>query len=122
MNKMTIETIDDLAKATIKILEQGWTQHTHARDANNDECAYNADDAVCWCLLGAIGKVRFDKERPPGFVDQTHWLEWQLLDQMRNITGSRDVVEWQDSPGRTVNEVISMLRDAAEGASHDTSG
>lgn len=34
-----------------------WTKLTYARDAAGNACAPVSDEAVCWCLLGAIEKA-----------------------------------------------------------------
>lgn len=39
------------------LTENKWTQKYAARDKNNKPINYDSIDAVCWCLIGAIGKL-----------------------------------------------------------------
>lgn len=47
-------TTFEVLRATRAKLEQGWTQHTSARDADGAPCIPFASRAVCWCILGAV--------------------------------------------------------------------
>lgn len=53
------EIIERLDKAA-NLIEQGWTQGAYARDANGIGVHPRSEDAVCWCLTGAIQNAMSD--------------------------------------------------------------
>jgi len=42
--------------------ENTWTKGWYARDAQGNDVNYSSDNAVKWCLVGAIGKCYQDWE------------------------------------------------------------
>ncbi len=77
-----------LLEAANKIETGGWCQGTIRRDG-------------CHCIMGAliaVAKSEFGK----------------ALDSLRTTIASDKIIIWNDTPGRTKEEVITALRRAAE--------
>jgi len=85
-----------------------WTQKACARDGNGYSCDENDSAAVCYCLRGAINKrVSWDN-------DLNHEV-CQAFDIAlgHEPTETYRFVAWNDSPGRTVGEVIGLCEKVA---------
>lgn len=95
-----------------EVLENyGWVQGTEARDRDGNDVPPLDDQAVCFCLQGAIrrstgGDNEFEKFRISNEKVQTV-LNGKLGPAVPGTTW-----EWNDTPGRTKEEVIAVLREA----------
>lgn len=75
-----------------------WCQGTYARNKDGKLAILGAPSAVSWCILGALKMCHFSLYGP----------ERQLLDK---LTGG-SVVTFNDTPGRTFEEVRAKLIEA----------
>ena len=88
-----------------------WTQGAWARDANGVPLVRPLDsEAVCWCLLGAIRRVR-----GPAISDAEDEAREAVRDVLRRRTGLLDVAigDWNDAHARDVQEVRHVAMAAA---------
>lgn len=60
-HKMTALDLARVARELISEPER-WTQHVFSRDQFGRDTAPNADDAVCWCSVGALRCCDRDEE------------------------------------------------------------
>ncbi len=102
----------EILEAAAEILERmGWTQDTLARDAEGNETHPCDEDVACLCMVGAM-------YRACGFSTAVE-MPSEVLHRLRDAIFARDErdlspAEWNDQPGRTKEEVISLLREAAK--------
>ncbi len=68
------------------------------------------DRATCWCLLGAVRKVRGPGMSPA--EDLAHKALRRVVWPDGRV--ERTLAEWNDAPGRAVDEVRSVVIQAAE--------
>src|SRR5258705_6221041 len=80
-----------LLRAVDYIQHFGWCQGT----------AFGPNDTVC--TLGALERTKTYK----GFISN------DLFDRLRPLTGDRSIHNWNDAKGRTKEEVIKVMREAA---------
>lgn len=124
MTDLSVADVLDRAADLIEP-EGAWTQGESARDAKGAPLPKGSEPgAVCWCVLGAIGKV---VGHPANilFGKAQKALGSVLPDDitpMYDADGDELPVEasWNDSPFRTQAEVVAKLREAASLA-RDTS-
>lgn len=75
---------------------QRWTQGAAAKKADGKSTYSDDEEAVCWCIWGHI------KKRAP------RWgIELATTDSFNEAVGG-NVTTFNDMPGRTVNEMISL--------------
>lgn len=84
-------------------IEHGWTQKTYARSEGGDSVAYNSQDAVCWCSIGAICAVDSSLSSA---VDRAT----KILAETIEINPSR-LTEWNDAPDRTQDDAPDRTQD-----------
>jgi hypothetical protein len=82
-------------------IKKGWTQFYMAKDTNNNPVFYKSDEAAQWCTYGALCKVHGSG----GF------LLARKLNKQLNI---ESLAIWNDTPGRTKEEVIAALEAIGE--------
>lgn len=105
MSALTVAEVLDGA-ADLLTPEGKWTQEQFARDNTGGTYAHGFDQrATCWCVVGAIEKVRHAVALQPGYKDPA------VLFLERGI--GYVVTEWNDEPNRTQDEVVEKLRQAA---------
>ena len=101
----------DEARALIEP-EGAWTQGKYARGKSGREAKATSKSAVCFCAMGAVGRV-FDDSHPnlctPG------------MPHLAKAAGTDCIYQWNDAPERTQAEVIEALRKAAELARQEQS-
>jgi 3-polyprenyl-4-hydroxybenzoate decarboxylase len=102
------QTVADVLDAAATRLEQhnAWTKDAYARRADGSATQTTADDAVCWCTVGAIASIA------GGFMTP-------LFDRAVGILGlslGRTIVGFNDAPNRQQEEVVAALRAAATSA------
>lgn len=90
------EAIETLRKMReLLSVPERWTQRRCARNENGFEVPPDSPGAVCFCLIGAAGKVTGNFGLP--------------LDVLDKLTFPEPCSVWQDAPGRTHAEVIDLL-------------
>jgi hypothetical protein len=108
---MTNETVADaLDAAADKIERDGWYQGDFFPGAGE---AWGSEGAVGKpvCVMGALFSVCTNADR---FVD---WdLNNQATLQLGEVANTGSLAQWNDTPGRTEQEVLDALRLAAKGA------
>lgn len=78
-----------------------WTKGVYARAANGRETLHDSEDAVCWCLVGAIKKVggyELDREIPP-----------EIINTLCTAGVGNDETAWNDAKRRTHPRVIATI-------------
>lgn len=102
-------TAKDVLIEAINLLEtKGWTQHEFARDANGVDVGSLSKSAACFCTIGAINAAQHSLTRK---------VNPSLREDAKRAV--RDVIQggiamWNDTKGRTKDEVIEVLKQAAE--------
>ena len=105
---MTTHDYRDVLLKAASIVEEGWCQgdYTNLRPGylSNDEW----NQATERCALGAIYTAQWQ------LVGQaiTHEFDVACIEAVESVVGE-PVDEWNDAPGRTVDEVAAALRQAA---------
>lgn len=80
------------------ISEDVWTTQHLARNING-ESTYSQDiDAVCWCLLGAIGNCYMLNEHK----------RKQVINKVESHL-KMGIAEWNDKPERTFDDVRNLV-------------
>ncbi len=99
-----MKTVDGLKKVR-EILANGWTQEASARDAEG-EPLFSTDPRACsFCILGAVW-------RAVGYENQ---MESRLVYALRNAIGEdAKLVSYNDTPGRTQDEMLALVDKAIE--------
>lgn len=100
----------------INLLEtKGWTQDEFARDINGVGVGSLSKSATCYCTIGAINAAT------SALVERnTGWDEERRADLRLNAKRAvRQVIQggiamWNDTEGRTKDEVIEALKQAAD--------
>lgn len=96
--------MQSLLQKAISRIERGWTQHAMARDADGERVRLSDDPKACsWCLCGAIQGDDFKASNA---------LYNLLFDRLPK--GFRNLSEWNDEPGRTLDEVLALLRSVVQ--------
>ncbi len=92
-------------------LAQGWTQNASARDSIGHSTEPDDQDAVCWCIGGAIDRALMD-------VDQFWPIRTAAFDGIAKLLPSSQygVSGWNDATGRTQAEVLAVLDQAIANA------
>jgi hypothetical protein len=86
------------------IIEQtGWTQGAFAIDAAGNPVTALSPTATCYCTIGAIRKAAGGHTRVIARANAA------LCEHL----GIRDTADWNDTAGRTREEVVAALRGAA---------
>lgn len=92
-----------LSKAADLIEPEGrWTQGASAHAGDGLATGACQDDAICWCLGGAIERTGYGHFSAVG----------DALKYFTATTGGA-LVSFNDAPGRTQAEVVAKLREAA---------
>lgn len=93
-------------KLTKELLEGGWTQHTRARDAENNPVAVGDPRAVSFCIEGACDHV----EEALGAPDEI--LQEAVGAVLINRGEVKHIPAWNDLPTRTKEEVLELMEEA----------
>jgi hypothetical protein len=104
----TPSTVPAVLRAAADLIEpEGrWTQEVQARDASGEECGVLDDDAVCWCIYGALWHFGI-----PVYGPEADAVETPLI---QVIGADQGIDQWNDVDGRTQAEVVAALRKAAD--------
>lgn len=79
-------------------MPNAWTQGAFARDKDGEPCPDTGNDATCFCMWGAVRHARY----------QLRLEALGTLETVRGLCGG-NIPEWNDKPGRTQAEVLSLL-------------
>lgn len=102
--------VDILEGAADLIETKGWTQQAAARDQYDHEVRPWDDSAVSFCLIGALECAA---RTPEGFYVTDYDIARKALQQAVPNDGAPLTV-WNDTPGRTKEQVVEALRTAAK--------
>lgn len=97
----------DLNDAADLIEKTGWTIDACARNAEGKDVKSNAPDACAFCVSGALRRVTCETRSRPG----QRYLA--AANMFTRFVGTESIAEWNDEGGRTKDEVIKALREAA---------
>jgi hypothetical protein len=78
-----------------------WTQGAYALNAEGHSVSAKSKDACRWCLSGAISSASYNIWETARFLH--FFIGWGLID-------------WNDAPERTFEDVIALLDKAIEAA------
>lgn len=106
-------TRETLIEARRLIAEVGWTQGFYARTDTGTLIEFDSPLASCFCMVGAL-------RRACGLPLKTCHLPatYRLLKAARLVDNNRSLqylVDWNDKPGRTKEEVLAAFDKAIEG-------
>lgn len=96
------------------LLKQGWIQNEYALNAHGASRGFAEEDAVCWCLTGALfctTRKLIPEESPKRLQ-----LECQVIVALEKVADTPALEAWNDAPGRTQAEVLRLLDKAIAGA------
>ena len=89
---------------TVKELLSGpekWTQGSSARDPSGKSWHVEYEHACCWCLWGAIR-----------FCYPNIYQAAQIEERVRQVLLIGSIVDWNDAPERTYEEVMAVVEKA----------
>lgn len=87
------------------LIRHGWCQGTSARNKEGTPVFAHHPDACQWCLSGAISKAAAAYPIP---------IEADAVQALSAVT-KRAIISWNDTPGRTVEEVLQVIQKATPG-------
>jgi hypothetical protein len=95
-----------------KFVRRGWTQGTYAKDLRGHAIITSSLDAACFCSVGAINRACYEldlyKERDQVFKA----LAKAIPGANPEHDGRMTIVEYNDRPERTQEEVLAVFRQA----------
>jgi len=97
------EYLDEVA-AFLAVPNQ-WTQHSMARDQHNFHVPIDSQEATCWCLAGALTKNGLNRSEPSIAI---------AYEAVTRVLNGRPIVQFNDTKGRTQDEVVAKVRKAAD--------
>jgi hypothetical protein len=102
---MKTETIEMLRKAR-GFLERGWAQGSFAVDAEGEKVVPGDDSACAWCVQGSLLAASNWKASAETELITTVLLEYSRKGRSPE---SASIVKWNDTPGRTKEEVLTLF-------------
>lgn len=104
----TLETL--IAARELLSDEKRWTRGVYARDADGDGRAAASPNAVCWCSMGAVGKIT--NHPSPGHFDSINRL---LLIALRELGFThRSIGAFNDDLATSHADVLAVFDRAIE--------
>jgi hypothetical protein len=103
----------DALRAVRARIERGWSQDADARDADGEVVRLGSLEACSWSLAGAFALVAMDG------IPMSHVVP--ALRAIAEVAGTDSLVEWNDDPMRTHEEVLEALDAALLGLESDSS-
>lgn len=88
-----------VAKLAAETVRSGWTQGTLARTERGKPTSPNSDDAVCWCILGAIGHV----------APKRHMRYIRMLEKNAFDANDYSPVEYNDGVAKSGEDVALYI-------------
>lgn len=105
-------TVVDILVDAKEVLEtKQWTQGAGARDKDGDLVHSRSEEAVSFCSIGAINRA--SHHFGGGFLLGTLRFEAEMA--LQDVI-DKDVITWNDSFGRTKEEVLEAFSKAIEKA------
>ena len=104
---MRVEIIDGMTDR----LRKGWCRHYYANTADGTPVEYDDNQAVSWCLVGALRLESDD--------DKTEM--YSVSEEIRNHIDGFSLATWNDARGRTQGEVLELLAKVRQSVSNDRS-
>lgn len=99
--------VAEVLRAAASLVESGWCQKAMATDASGRPVPEDDDTASCFCALGAVIRA----------ADYDSGVYMAALDRFCEFiyaeTGHFAVSRWNDTPGRTAEDVAARLRECA---------
>lgn len=78
-----------------------WAQGTEAKNEKGEPTYIFAEEAVAWCLAGAIDKCYYPNQKGRSLVYQ----------KIATRDLGRAIVSWNDDPKRTFEEVKALVEE-----------
>lgn len=97
--------------ATTEVLKQGWCQGAASRGADGANAPM--DEAVAWCLDGALYKVQLGLPKNTGYIEYKN--AGDFLDRQFQAMGTR-MIAFNDKDGQTQDGVVAFVTNAANKA------
>lgn len=101
--------IKKIASDTKAIIKKGWTTGSLARDEKGHQVSFQSDEAVCWCLMGALLLASNDLDTGERLI---FWAalgdSWDKFLRMMN-KAMIPIHKWNDAEGVNVEEVNRFL-------------
>lgn len=86
-----------------------WMQGAPARDKDGGRVISTDPKAVCWCLVGHVHKrIGIPNPGSPNIAQI-----FDLRRQIADLIGCYKLTQWNDEPGRTVEQVIEACERGA---------
>jgi len=102
-------TVPEVLRASAQVLrERGWCQGWYV----DGDGSTDVDTGGAVCLFGALNLVFYGTPFPPEEGDQDP-RSATLEAALAIVADEGDVAEWNDEPGRTVEEVLAAIETAA---------
>ena len=107
---------------TILRNESAWTKHTFARSAIGSVCSATSPDAVCWCLMGALGLAiyricpEWDRDNGTILVNFITNEFNEMVSEKGIIRSKGGMVGFQDHETTTHQEILDLLQRAKDAA------
>lgn len=110
---MTLEERNAKLEEAKQLVMRGWCQRTSARDKEGFQTAIFSERACTYCVSGAISKVMGYVGKSPELGDKspTEFFGLHLLAKEHSF---QNIGNWNDEPGRTVEEVVALFDRAKE--------
>ena len=118
--------VSELLQKSRERIEKGWTQSAFYRNQEGHPCP--ADEAVSYCLLGALrSTVKITYPSKDIVVSKDEWKRimdsieedvrplqgaTRCLSQNLGVRDDGGITEWNDTKGRTKEEVLAALDQA----------
>lgn len=100
-----MSTMDALiALKTLLAEPSSWTKGKPARNAEGNRIAPTSDNAVCWCLLGAIYRITY----------YDHNLFTVICGIMNRLVNSLGLSTYNDDPTTTHADILKLIDTAIE--------
>ncbi len=85
--------------------EGSWVQEVYATDDTNKKVSWQAKEAVCWCIEGAMYKA-FQEINLAWWMNQESRPVWQ---EIIAYFDDMNIPDWNDTSTRTHAEVLAKL-------------
>lgn len=116
----TVSTVLTDLHALLGASPTAWTHHANARDVFGRHVSNPAGpEAICWCLMGGLAKLLpggFGAAETPEKAllwETEEFLNKAVLTHRRKDTPNH-YISWNDYPGRTQAQVLSLILSAKE--------
>lgn len=107
-----ISDVKDILENALNILddESHWTKRSSARDADDRPVDVISEEAVSFCLIGAISRAIYYSSGIP-LYETAHYQVWDvILNAVRSKYPDHGVSSFNDDPSTTLQDVHSILK------------